>query len=71
MSYLHFFGIDVSKDHIDIAQLAKAAKPKRYPNSSEGFAAFCGDNETKLSESFVVLEATGGYETALLKALCK
>lgn len=71
MSYLHFFGIDVSKDHIDIAQHAKAAKPKRYPNSSEGFAAFWGDNETKLSESFVVLEATGGYETALLKALSK
>jgi transposase len=76
MSYLHFFGIDVSKDHIDVAHYAKAehakaAKPKRYPNSSEGFAAFFADNKKTLPDSFVVLEATGGYETALLKALCQ
>jgi len=75
MSYLHFFGIDVSKDHIDVAQYEtkaiKAAKPKRYPNSGEGFAAFIADNKKALPESFVVLEATGGYETALLKALCE
>ncbi|MER2520015.1 MAG: IS110 family transposase [Bdellovibrionales bacterium] len=71
MSYLHFFGIDVSKDHIDVAEHAKAAKPKLYPNSSEGFAAFFSDYADKLSQGFVVLEATGGYETALLHALCE
>lgn len=74
MSYLHFFGIDVSKDHIDVAlyetKATKAAKPKRYPNSGEGFAAFVADNAPLLADSFVVLEATGGYETALLSALC-
>jgi len=74
MAYLHFFGIDVSKDHIDVAvyttKATKAAKPKRYPNSSEGFAAFLADNTNKICQSFIVLEATGGYETALLNALC-
>jgi transposase len=75
MPYLHFFGIDVSKDHIDVAvhtpKSVKAARPKRYPNSSEGFAAFLADNKTVLPDSFVVLEATGGYEMALLKSLCQ
>lgn len=76
MSYLHFFGVDVSKDHIDIALYTettrvKATKPKRYPNSSKGFAAFLTDNTNILADSFVVLEATGGYETALLNTLCE
>jgi transposase len=71
MTYVHFFGIDVSKDHFDAALYAKTAKPKRYKNNGEGFTAFFADQDAKLSQSFVVLEATGGYETALLKALCQ
>lgn len=71
MTFIHFLGVDVSKDTLDVALHGSAAKPKRYPNNSEGFAAFLAEQETKREQSFVVLEATGGYETAFLKALCQ
>ena len=39
MNYVHFIGIDVSKEWFDVAlHGAKPAKPERFPNSGEGFA---------------------------------
>ena len=70
MSYLHFIGIDVSKNHIDVAlHGAKAAKPQRFQNGDGGFAAFAGHFAEQLLEAFVVVEATGGYESALVAFL--
>jgi len=70
MTYIHFIGIDVSKEWFDIAiHGAKAAKPERFPNSSEGFSALAQHFERQLPEALVVLEATGGYETALIAFL--
>lgn len=70
MSYIHFIGIDVSKDTFDVAVHAAAAKPKAYPNDAAGFAAAVCDLGGLMPQALVVLEATGGYETALLLALC-
>lgn len=70
MFYLHFIGIDVSKDTFDVALHAAAVKPKAYSNDATGFAAAVADLGDVLPQAFVVLEATGGYETALLLALC-
>lgn len=67
MSYIHFIGIDVSKQWFDVAlHGAKPAKPERFPNSGEGFAGFAGRFAAELPDALVVMEATGGYETALL-----
>lgn len=71
MTYKYFIGIDVSKDNFDIAVHNSTAKPRRYSNSSEGFAVLSRDFEDILPQSLVVLEATGGYETALLSALAE
>jgi transposase len=70
MDYLHFIGIDVSKNWIDVAlHGATAATPQRFPNSSGGFAAVAAQFATELPATFVVLEATGGYENALVAFL--
>lgn len=67
MSMLHFLGIDVSQDWFDVA-LHGAAKPAQFPNSEEGFAAFARHCQgLDWPASFVVLEATGGYEARLLR----
>lgn len=69
MAYIHFIGIDVSKDTFEAAVHGQAARPARFPNSSAGVAAFVKAFAAHLPEAFVVVEATGGYETALLTAL--
>lgn len=71
MTYKYFIGIDVSKDNFDIAVHNSKAKPQRYPNSRQGFALLLRDFEEILPQSLVVLEATGGYETALVTALAE
>jgi len=70
MSYNYFIGIDIGKDSFDVAVHAIAAKPQRFPNSSEGFAAMMTALEKFLPRSLIVIEATGGYESALISALC-
>lgn len=70
MNYQYYIGIDVGKDSFDVAVHNKAAKPQCFPNSGAGFAAFAKTYADILPESFCVLEATGGYENALLFALC-
>jgi transposase len=69
MSYLHFFGLDVSKGWFDVAIAGSTSRPKRFANSAEGIAAFLQEFTDQLPSSLVVLEATGGYETALIVAL--
>ena len=75
MTYLYFIGIDVSNNFFDVVlhdnSSTKAAKAKRFQNSSAGFAALATEFADTLPQSLVVLEATGGYETALLSYLCE
>jgi transposase len=69
MAYLHFFGIDVSKDWIDVTLHGSKAKPIRLPNDAQGFAALAERWADVLPQALVVLEATGGYESALIAFL--
>lgn len=69
MNYLHFFGLDVSKGWFDVAIAGSTSRPRRFTNSAEGIAAFLQEFTDQLPSSLVVLEATGGYETALIVAL--
>ena len=71
MSFIYYIGIDISKDWFDVAMHREAAKPQRFQNSGEGFAAFANEYREILRDSLVVLEATGGYETSLLLHLHK
>jgi transposase len=69
MQMIHFLGVDVSQDWFDVA-IFGAAKPAQFSNDAEGFATFarhCSDFDW--SKCFVVVEATGGYETRLLRFL--
>jgi len=69
MNYVHFIGIDVSKEWFDVAVHASAAKPQRSQNCGEGFAAMMQHYAAVLPETLVVLESTGGYESALIATL--
>lgn len=69
MSYIHFIGIDVSKEWFDAVEHGKAGKPERFDNSGAGFAAFSERFAEHLPAALVVLESTGGYESALVRAL--
>jgi transposase len=67
MSYIHFIGIDVSKDWIDVAVYGHAARPQRHLNTSEGLTACLEGLSCWLEDALIVIEATGGYETAFLR----
>ena len=69
MAYKYAIGIDVGKAHFDAALYGAQVTPSRFPNSGEGFAQFIKKFAAGLPEALVVLEATGGYETALLAEL--
>ncbi len=69
MAYQYAIGIDVGKDHFDAALHGARVKPSRFSNSGEGFAKFRKEFSAQLPQALVVLEATGGYETALLAEL--
>ena len=62
-----WIGIDVAKDHLDLAAEGSGAVT-RFENTADGHAALLehlGDADVKR----IVLEATGGYERALVAAL--
>ncbi len=60
-------GIDVAKAWLDVA--SSADEPvRRLPNDAEGIAALVADLRERAPQ-LVVLEATGGYETAVTAAL--
>lgn len=69
MTFVHFIGIDVSSSWFDVAVFGAATRPHRFDNTAEGIAACRSSFGDRLPDSFVVLEATGGYETALITAL--
>ena len=60
-------GIDVAKAWLDVA--SSADEPvRRLPNDADGIAALVADLRARAPQ-LVVLEATGGYETAVTAAL--
>lgn len=60
-----FIGIDVSKPHLDIACDGKRTFP-RHVNHAQGCAALARDLG---GARLVVVEATGGYELEIVRAL--
>lgn len=62
-----FLGIDVSKATLD-AHLRPDATARRFDNTPEGITALL-EWITPLAPSLIVLEATGGYERAVVAAL--
>jgi transposase len=61
-------GIDVAKDHVDVAVVGASLTPTRYDNEIDGHPALIAALQP-LSPQLVVMEATGGYEAALACAL--
>jgi transposase len=62
-----FVGIDVSKEHLDVA-LRPAAEAWQVANDAAGIADVCA-RLTQSAPALIVLEATGGYESAVVAAL--
>ena len=62
-----FVGIDVSKTALD-THIRPDATARRFDNTPEGIAALL-EWVTPLAPALVVLEATGGYESAVVAAL--
>jgi transposase len=65
----HCAGIDVSKDHLDLA-LHEDSEVERLPNSLRGAKAIAQRLRTSEVQR-VVVESTGGYERRLVAALEK
>ena len=69
MSQHSFIGIDVSKEHLDVALLPSTTQ-RRVTNDAAGIAELAqwlGQSEPEL----IVLEATGGYESACVAELAR
>jgi len=62
-----FIGIDVAKDHLDLA-IHAPAQTWRVENSAAGRAVLCAELQA-LQPSLIVLEASGGYELELVAEL--
>lgn len=61
-------GIDVAKAHVDVDVLGAAFTPQRFDNEADGHSKIAAAFKA-LSVGLVVMQATGGYETALACAL--
>jgi transposase len=61
-------GVDVSKEHLDVCVRGAEFKSRRYGNDSEGHMSLAAAL-MPLKVAVVLMEATGGYETALACAL--
>lgn len=61
-------GIDVAKAHFDVSVLGAKLETQRFDNQAEGHSALTAALQP-LGVALVVMEATGGYETALACAL--
>ena len=62
-------GIDVSKNTLDI-HCSEINQHIQIQNGTEGFRAFlkwCKNHKVVLSQSFMVMEYTGGYEYKLIQ----
>ncbi len=63
-----FIGIDVSKTMLDVAQWELEAV-ERYANDAEGIAAIVNRLDAQPSIALIVVEASGGFEQALVSEL--
>jgi transposase len=63
----HFVGVDVAKDWLDVAVLGEKSMTQ-FANTKKGFAQMVG-KLGQLKPKLIVVEATGGYEEALVFAL--
>lgn len=61
-------GIDIAKAHADVCLLQPQSMAQRFDNDAEGHSALIALLQPH-SPALVVMEATGGYETALTCAL--
>lgn len=61
-------GVDIAKAHVDVAVLGAKLEAQRFDNAAEGHSALAAELRL-LNAVLVVMEATGGYETALACAL--
>lgn len=68
MSVTSVVGIDVAKAHVDVHVLGSEFSPRRFDNEAESHSALVSALKP-LGVRLVVMEATGGYETALACAL--
>jgi transposase len=78
MNYIHFIGIDISKNFFDVVCLEAEAvgeakdrphRAQKFANNPKGFAAFLQAYARALPQALVVMESTGGYENALIATL--
>jgi transposase len=63
----HFVGIDVSKDKLDVAVLGKKSL-MQFANTKRGLAQVVGHMK-QIKPKLIVVEASGGYEEALVLVL--
>jgi transposase len=68
-SYNFYVGIDVSKEHLDVAFHADI-KSQRITNNGSGFKQLINIISDKI-DSLVIMEASGGYEKELANYLKK
>lgn len=66
-SPLLYAGVDVSKNHLDLAILGQ--RPLRYPNTTEGRNALLATLRKAAGPVQVICEPSGGYERSLLEDL--
>ena len=66
MTYTYFIGIDIGKEFFEVGCHDTPLQTRRFANDLQGFSAFAEACAPKLSQALVVMEATGGYEAALL-----
>lgn len=63
-----FFGVDVSKTHLDLAQWGKK-EGQRYENDATGIAALVEMFLAETAVTLIVVEASGGFEQTMVTQL--
>jgi len=66
--YYTYIGVDVSKDKLDLYR-SITKKSETITNEVESIEQFCKSLKKLKTPVMVVMEATGGYETLLVRAL--
>lgn len=66
--YNNFIGIDIAKATFVVA-ISSDNEVKTFTNNTNGFISFYKAYNNYLSDSLIVLETTGGYESALIRFL--
>lgn len=70
IEYQNFIGIDIGKFNF-VAAVYDKKHTTEYKNTTEGITQFIVDYKNILSNTLVIVEATGGYELELLYTLCQ